>query len=391
MKRKHAVLLILALLIASLPHIGLCEPYHIVDLVREAPERWTGEYDVGGETIRIDAPVFVPDVNTVPILRVARVMANEDGVKSIQQSGAETRDYNIYEVSFDRNDYAATYTDLGYFSYVEECLNDFWAISRQGSANAVFSKNQSVSVQEIEEWLGELVLKLYGDQVGVQIQKVELMSSYQISKKPGTYESGAEFPYGDLTGVGGYLIYANQVLRGIPVLLPVSGGFSIRSLGDTAFWEEMNSAQSEITLYYMNDKYYQFLAWNTLNEVDEIQADVPLCEFERIKSSLEEQIRNGNIHNVYSLQLGYVIYADPEQEYGRGDKTVKYLLVPTWVARCSYTGGKEARDPLDRVEAYDYTKNDADFQSVLVNAQTGEVYDPMASETQKYYAPSILR
>lgn len=390
MKKQYSVVTVLTLCIALFPCIGLCERYHITDLIKDTPENWVEEYNVDGGKVSINAPVFVPDVKEMPVLRATRVMANENEINRIGQSGAEITDYNIYEVVVVRNDYESTYS-YGYFIYVEECLNDFWAITRQRPADTIFAKNQDISLQTLQDELQKLIANLYGNEVGVQIQKVELNSSFQTKVKPGTYESGGEFPHGDLTGVGGYTIHANQTLRDIPVLLTVSSGFPWQSNTNMTFFEEMYSAQSEITWFYMNNEYYHFLLWNILSEQDEVQADMSLCDFGTIKSSLEKQIESGNIRNVYSLQLGYVIYADPDQKYGNGDKTVSYLLVPTWIARCSYTGGKDPREPYEREEAYDYTVNDADYQSVLINAQTGEVYDPQTSGTQKYYAPKILK
>lgn len=390
MKRKYMLLCMLTLCMALFPHAGVCEPLHITDLAQDVPEIWAGEYHVDGEKLTINAPVFIPYVEKLPILRVARVTANETEINRIGQGGAEITDYNIDEVGIGRNDYESVYS-YGYFTYVEECFNDFWAVARQRPADTIIAKNQKVSLQTLQDELKKLILNLYGNEIGVQIQKAELHSSFQTTVKPGTYESGGEFPYGDLTGVGGYTIYANQTLRNIPVLLSVCSGFSWQSNTNMAFYEDMYSAQNEITWFYMNDQCYQFLAWNVFSELDEVQADISLCDFSTIKSNLEKQIEKGNIRNVYSLQLGYVIYADPDQKYGNGDKTVSYLLVPTWIARCSYTGGKDPQEPHDQQEAYDYMKNDADYQAVLMNAQTGEIYDPMTSGTQKYYAPRLIQ
>lgn len=54
------------------PTMASAELISITELVQEMPEAWIEEIDVNGKTIRIDATIYVPEVETLPVIRVMR-------------------------------------------------------------------------------------------------------------------------------------------------------------------------------------------------------------------------------------------------------------------------------------------------------------------------------
>ena len=71
------------------------------------------------------------------------------------------------------------------------------------------------------------------------------------------------------------------------------------------------------------------------------------------------------------------------------------LLVPTWVLKCRYIEGKKQKDiePLGEKMPYDTDdfENERCFETVLINAQTGEVYSPKKTGMEKYCMPTIIQ
>ena len=83
MKKMFAALC--ALLLA--PTMASAELISITELVQEIPEAWIEEIDVNGKTISIDAPIYVPEVETLPVLKVTMIEANDDAVQAYVNDG----------------------------------------------------------------------------------------------------------------------------------------------------------------------------------------------------------------------------------------------------------------------------------------------------------------
>ena len=51
-----------------LPTLASAELISITGLAQETPEAWIEEIDVNGKTISIDAPIYVPEVETLQVI-----------------------------------------------------------------------------------------------------------------------------------------------------------------------------------------------------------------------------------------------------------------------------------------------------------------------------------
>ena len=129
-----------------------------------------------------------------------------------------------------------------------------------------------------------------------------------------------------------------------------------------------------------------------MEEQDELYNDILLCDIETIKNNVREYIVDGKIDQIYSMELGYVLYADPEKLKVKGSKLNEFTLFPTWVIKCRYIDGKDKAQietPGIESETYDY-KNERCFQYLLANAQTGKICNPHQRGLEKYYTPQII-
>ena len=79
-------------------------------------------------------------------------------------------------------------------------------------------------------------------------------------------------------------------------------------------------------------------------------------------------IEDGYIQQVLSLRFGYVIYSNPDEEWGKQRSAYDmdtWYLVPSWVMECYIL-----EDPkVDQLKEY------SPVREMTINAQTGEMMD----------------
>ena len=80
-------------------------------------------------------------------------------------------------------------------------------------------------------------------------------------------------------------------------------------------------------------------------------------------------IEEGYIHQVISLRFGYVVYSDPNDEWGKQrslyDMDTIWYLVPSWVIECYILNNPK----VDKLSEY------TGVATLVINAQTGEMLD----------------
>ena len=64
-------------------------------------------------------------------------------------------------------------------------------------------------------------------------------------------------------------------------------------------------------------------------------------------------------------------------------------MVPTWFVECEYNSGRDYSHAMGESEMYDYRKNFG-HRFLMINAQTGEVYDHNDESKERSYAPKII-
>ena len=100
MKKMFAALCALLLV----PTMASAELISITELVQETPEAWIEEIDVNGKTISIDAPIYVPEVETLPVIRVMREKNSREYRGFIQKRRNKVQRNQRRVLYFDRND-----------------------------------------------------------------------------------------------------------------------------------------------------------------------------------------------------------------------------------------------------------------------------------------------
>ena len=198
-----------------------------------------------------------------------------------------------------------------------------------------------------------------------------------------------------MTGIGRYWITEKETINGIPLLATVAGGYLNDKDLQTSVGEALCFANPRIHFIWHGERLHSFYFGDLFEPLEIIKDNIQFCSFRLIKEALKNEIESGSISNVYSIQFGYIICADPSQKYGSPRSGETFIAFPMWVIKCSYTGGNGPTSPYPVLEemkenAFDYESADRDLQYVFINAQTGKVCDPNTVGTEKYNVPQII-
>lgn len=150
-----------------------------------------------------------------------------------------------------------------------------------------------------------------------------------------------------------------QMEFGLPILTHVARSFKLGISGPII--------SSKLSFNMSNRHSYSGVGYDL--DVKEILAeDIPLCSVDKVIEGAKEMIEDGYIKQISALRFGYVIYSNPDEEWGKqrsGFDMDTWYLVPSWVMYCDIL-----EDPkVDQLPEYPYT------WAVTINAQTGEMMD----------------
>lgn len=375
------------------PTMACAELIAIDELTKEVLETWLEKIGVNGKTVSIDVPIYMPKVEKVDVLCIGRIEFHEDELREgLGADGVIDSNFKNY-MNYIVDDYSKQYGN-GYFWNEDECLNDAWNLDEQ-SLRSIYAENQQISVYQVMGKAEKEMAGVLQEPLGFRVEKIRINSSFQKTKKPGTRISGGEFPLGDLTGIGRYWVTEKETINGIPLLTTAAGGYLNDKDLQTTVGEALCFANPRIHFIWHGERLHSFYFGDLFEPREIIKDNIQFCSFRLIKEEIENEIKSGSISNIYNVQFGYIICADPSQKYGSPRSGETFIAFPMWVVKCSYTDGKELTPPYPVLEgmeenAFDYESADRNLQYIFINAQTGKMYDPDTAGTQKYDAPQII-
>ena len=180
---------------------------------------------------------------------------------------------------------------------------------------------------------------------------------------------------GEVKATAFYFVQLYEQFYGIPVLTSKTASFNVKR-GSPDY-------EPNIAFQMRNEDEFSIIV-DTLEEMEIVAEDIPLCSFETIKENIQSEIINGHIRKVFSIRFGYSVYNDPN--YPKGKRSALdadcYYLVPSWVLECIYINNPKETYSLEAELAKDggadTTERSTDkFRVITINAQTGEVTNPM--------------
>ena len=364
MKKMFAALC--ALLLAPTMASAGGERVSVSELKAQTPAAVEGTHEAYGRTISFRAPVYVPDVDTLPILRVKRTCISAQTAEAL---GDSLEKNTLYGQRAAMRPGGLAESEASHFTaYVQ----NLWTSAADEAA--IFAPNQEKSLRDAEDFLARQTETLLGEQqIGCLPYRAGLRSERLV-------RDGAK--------KGGYYIEAWETLRGIPVVTGVERTFSRQS--GRAVQQALSNASWIVLGEYRSDADYIWMATAMWREIGEVQPDVPLCGWAQVERTLTDWIERGRIRDVYSVTLGYAAYAAPDRRYP-DDETAyeaEYWLAPTWCVECKYAesaaraltadGAEE-----DETEARGY-QQEKGWTILLIDARTGRMIDPEDETAGRY-------
>lgn len=373
-------MLLAGLLAMLLPVLSVAqgELLNITQLHIQTPKRCMGSFSAGGETITFDAPVYVPDVKEMPVLRV-RQFAPDDAIDDRLDGQTLQRDPIAYKISNITNDaLEQMFGNVRMVSDTQAYIDRLWSMEKS-ALRAVCAQNREETLWDQLNYMQKMTTAFVGKkEIGFIPKHAYVQSCWRERLRAGS--AGAPLERGPISGLGGYSIDGMPTLRGIPQLYGISyayeAGWAHDGSNGTYPYLPLQRMPC-ISLYDYGSAYRMFEMTWCWQECSAAVADIPLCSFETILGAFERMFEGSRVRRVKSLCLGYVFFLDPKEHYrgNEDDLRAQYLAVPMWVADVEYSA-RSGGGGLERV--------------YMVNAQTGERVDRRTTGLSRWEAPQIL-
>lgn len=348
-----SVIVVLALIGSGATALAAGKYVSIQEIRESIPERWTGDYVVKngahnqlkkGDTVSIDVPIVVPEVNTVPVVRITW----EPPVEGLDESfDISSNQWNPKTIG--RN---FPMDEMGFPVMLENMTFD---------PELPWEDAPTIAVEEFKKYFPFMKDK-------------EFTCYFQRS-------------YGESEDNGFQCLYFYTTYHGIPHLL-----------GGDYFWHEVRSEylaesgekkglpgvpQSKVAMRIKRPGQF----WANIDTAKEMGVDVediPLLPFDVILEALQQRVVDGYAYSLNEVRFGYMGFIDPEKN---GEE---FVLLPVWAAKGRTRG--DLTLPFDlKNDQVIWDRSAYGCYSIVVNAQTGQIYDLVSNKRpDRRYVPHII-
>ena len=386
--------LIFLLLLALLPCLAAAEEpsLSITEVAAMTPEYYEGTCKLDGKrTIDFRAPVFVPDVESMPVMRVRHQMLDPEEAVEFKELDRFENDQNYQQLLMSDEFHKMIGDGSGNNDIGLESVYNLWSVDAQKSMHQIYAENQTFSLGDVVDGLEQFVEEYYD--TGFLPYYGRTWSAMYKTKKNGEMTDQL-VEYKHLTGLGSYDVEGWQCIDGIPILNSIARVQKGQGVGsDSPLRRKMRNSSGAV---YINSvrtpELYSIQTYGMLEKTGLQYDDIPLCSFDIIQNKLQRMVEKEELRYVYAIELGYVLYCDPEAEYPTDREQLysqecEYLLVPVWQAEVSQKRSKTGRtlESFNGPEGglvdgkylekgqYEYIGQDPGYEKLLFNAQTGEL------------------
>ena len=338
------------------------------------------------------APIYIPDVSEINVIRAEKCEANLEVIQKYEDKGMMAIDkIKRYTVLYMGDEYDQKYGFNKRTQLTDYHIDTAWRLDDAELAD-IHAKNQPISAGEVVNKVKNMIRELYDESISIELKRIEVVSSFQKGKMVSDkMTSLGDYEFGDLTGIGGYGIEAYPTLDGVPIISSAASGYIEK--GAEKIYDVLYFAHPSADVFYYSDDYMNISMMNAYKTKEVVIENTGLCEFDNIYKTIEKIVDTGKIKRIYSINLGYVIYLDKNEEYSSkkekgGEKWdySEYLLVPTWVVMCSYSENGSNNDKAEVNSDHVCERQDLNYQQIFIDAQTGKLHDPKEVGSERYYA-----
>ena len=364
MKRCIAGLAFALTLIRMLTAAAYAQEYQTVSQLRESvPARWTTTIETKWRDVAIDAEIVTPDVEAIPVVKVgydlhpSPLTPEESGWVEVNDS-YETGSLILYMT----DDTGKPPRKInGRKVNRDPVSKENWYGGFD--PNQAYIPLSDIRFSEIQDLIRDELAKFGYPPEDFDLETPERMW-LQHWYFAGTKEDAApaEILMNLYTKLNGITVYGH-------ILDAVRNTRGERARKD-GFWDSMTTT---VAYEGVIDR-LSLLFISHLLPVETLAEDVPLCSFDTIQKSLEQEIKKGRVRKIYEISLGYVLYCEPGAYHEWGQKAdysgIFYDVKPMWRVNCLKASG--AQKELEESDEDD-ERNSVAYTQMLVDAQTGEI------------------
>lgn len=340
------------------------QEYQTVSQLRESvPARWTTTIETKWRDVAIDAEIVTPDVEAIPVVKVgydlhpSPLTPEESGWVEVNDS-YETGSLILYMT----DDTGKPPRKInGRKVNRDPVSKENWYGGFD--PNQTYIPLSDIRFSEIQDLIRDELAKFGYPPEDFDLEAPERMW-LQHWYFAGTKEDAApaEILMNLYTKLNGITVYGH-------ILDAVRNTRGERARKD-GFWDSMTTT---VAYEGVIDR-LSLLFISHLLPVETLAEDVPLCSFDTIQKSLEQEIKKGRVRKIYEISLGYVLYCEPGAYHEWGQKadysSIFYDVKPMWRVNCLKASG--AQKELEESDEDD-ERNSVAYTQMLVDAQTGEI------------------
>lgn len=377
-KTKYALHITVIALLCILPHpyARASDLYSIKTLRDASNTHWKQSYQAYGRTIDIDIEYEIPQVNDAPVLKVEKwipVDPEEYNKWALYFSSPYNQSQDFYGFQTSQTDERIDEGKMSFWFNVFDSSALFGKTKQAFSSDPrnadwrhSYAEDHPLSMREIFEFtqdkLNEVCAKdiplypLHGGMLG----RLRDMSTGKALRDHGEYE----------------MILA-QTFHGIPLVGTIFETYMVRdapAVGHLYYHTNVRSMVYDENSYEIQAALSQ--------EIDMIYKDMPMSPFDLGKKQIEDLIERGLIRDIYHIRLAYVLFHNPD------DLGNSFYLIPSWVVSCQFVKQADA-EPYTGGWPEMYWNVDT-YRNLIINAQTGKLYDPFSKDEDRFLAPGII-
>ena len=334
-------------------------------------------YDTQGNTIQIDAPIIVPQVDTLPVVSVKRHRQldgsiyndySEEGViipsRKLFDGTINIAYHYDLEISPKWNNNKLDVIRTFYYPSDTHVCNENtldWSMHAEGNQYS-FQDAYQIMLTKFQEFM-----RTYGnpdEKIEMCLKHANTLDIIYKGKRPVDHE--------------GYEFQCIQMIHGIPIVGNANAPYMWQNNG--YLHESIHS--SHINMNFSSEDSYWLFAY-LWEETGVLYDDIKVVSFEAIKPRLISLIQEGHICEIYKIELAYLAYFDESRNWEK-----RMILVPTWVIHCQYRF--KTKDYSEFVPS-DTIYGSGGYQILAFNAQTGEYFDPMSKGKDRSDCPRIIK
>ena len=390
---KRICSLLLAIIFSALcasAAIAETTPVSIKELPAVTSPHWKQTYEACGRTIDVDVDITIPAVESAPALMVRRAPALEDPQRSelaAEYEKADKQDNKHYYRFKNNNSYlyldhkwplrGGTRKDKEDFAKVTSDENDLIRFD----PNQAYAENNPMTVREAAEIIRTHLREVLPD-VDIQLDTAWTIGAVRWKRNKKI-----------LDNKGLYCLNMRQCFHGIPLMASICETYN-DSL-DQLWLTGKKDAESYGRLLVARDNHrgmvrgsvYSEDSWHFVaylyEETEKLCNDLPLVSFDAVKSQVEDLITGGYVRWINSVTLGYAQFKTENDD--------AFVLIPSWIVWCEYIpdGPQAEKEYGVNDSELLFDGNNGFYRPLIINAQTGKLYDPESTEPGRIICPDL--